>query len=151
MAQAYRTESKAARPQTRLRVKQGGKPNPRVDFKLIRSIALAALMLALVCSVLLSHAQLSELTMDLQDEQLALRAEENTHNYLTGQLNSKTNMRNVEEAAAGELGLVKLDPAQVTYFTLDGEGKLDKPQSGTQKLAGWFESGMFSLMDDLAP
>ena len=106
-------------------------------------------MLALVCSVLYSQAQLSELTMDIQTYQTQLAEAKSDYNYLSGQLSSKTNMKNVEEVATGQLGLVKLDPTQVTYFTLENESKVDKPESGAQKVMGWLEAGLKSLTDNL--
>jgi len=152
--QAYQYDlwqERGAPRQPQLKVNRGGATRAGLDLELVKRVALTALMLALVCSVLYSQAQLSELTMDVQNYQAQLKEEQNTYNYLSGELNSKTNMKNVEEVASGQLGLVKLDPTQVTYFTLEGESKVDKPESGTQKLAGWFESGLLSLMENLDP
>ena len=149
MAQRAYRQQEQRRPD--LKVKKGGASRLKLDLQLVRRVAVTAVMLALVCSVLFSHAQLSELTMDIQEYRAELREEEHTFNYLSGELNSKTNMKNVEEAASGELGLIKLDPAQVTYFTLDGEDQVDKPESSAQKLAGWLTAGFHSLMEHLDP
>ena len=148
--QAYRYDGRRARQEKpRLKVRQGGGRAPISRLETLKRVSLLAVMLALVCSVLYSQAQLSELTMDIQEYQSKLATAQSGHNYLSGQLSSKTNMKNVEETATGQLGLVKLDPAQVTYFTLENESKVDKPESGAQKIAGWLEAGLKSLTENL--
>lgn len=148
--QAYRYDDRRARQEKpRLKVRQGGGRAPVTRLETLKRVSLLAVMLALVCSVLYSQAQLSELTMDIQEYQSKLAAAQSDYNYLSGQLSSKTNMKNVEETATGQLGLVKLDPAQVTYFTLENESKVDKPESGAQKIAGWLEAGLKSLTENL--
>ncbi len=147
--QAYRYDQRAQENrQPRLKVRQGGRAaSSRLDT--LKKVSLTAVMLALVCSVLYSQAQLSELTMDIQTYQSQLSQAKSDYNYLSGQLSSKTNMKNVEQVATDQLGLVKLDPAQVTYFTLENESKVDKPENGAQKIMGWLEAGLKSLTDNL--
>ena len=107
---------------------------------------LALTMLALVCAVIYSHVQLTELTGEIQDARVELTAA-----YWNNTLDSKTNLRTVEEAATTRLGMIKADPSQITYIKLDETSTVDRPASGLQKLAGMLHAGALSLVGSLDP
>ena len=100
---------------------------------------LALTMLALVCAVIYSHVQLTELTAN------------SWNSYWNNTLASKTNLRTVEEAATTRLGMIKADPSQITYIKLDETSTVDRPASGLQKLAGMLHAGALSLVGSLDP
>ena len=108
---------------------------------------LALTMLALVCAVIYSHVQLTELT----DAQAELTVANSWNSYWNNTLDSKTNLRTVEEAATTRLGMIKADPSQITYIKLDETSTVDRPASGLQKLAGMLHAGALSLVGSLDP
>lgn len=112
---------------------------------------LALTMLALVCAVIYSHVQLTELTGKIQDAQAELTAANSWNSYWSNTLDSKTNLRTVEEAATTRLGMIKADPSQITYIKLDETSTVDRPASGLQKLAGMLHAGALSLVGSLNP
>lgn len=111
---------------------------------------LALTMLALVCAVIYSHVQLTELTGEIQDARVELTAANSWNSYWNNTLDSKTNLRTVEEATT-RLGMIKADPSQITYIKLDETSTVDRPASGLQKLAGMLHAGALSLVGSLDP
>lgn len=65
-------------------------------------------------------------------------------------LDSKTNLKNVEQIAA-QLGLMKLDKSQITYVTLENESTIQRPESGWQRVLDLLNNGFLRLMDHLDP
>ncbi len=136
----------------RLQVRRGnGRRKAAALRRAMTRAVVGAVMLMLVCSVIYSNVQLTELTGQIQDQKALLVKAESWNSYLTGELDSKTNMRNVEEIATGQLGMIKADPSQITYITLEEEGTIDRPAGGVQKLVGMLQAGILSLMDSVDP
>ena len=144
-------ENRAARPRARVRAVRGKKKAPRLNLQTVKTVAVAVVMAALVVGFLYSQAAITELTVDIQDVQSQLVSEQSTYNYLSGVLDSKTSLRNVEQIAAGQLGLVKVDRSQVTYFSLEGESVINRPQTAAQRLTEFLSTSLLSLMDYLNP
>lgn len=144
-------ENRAQRPRARVRAVRGREKKRRPDLRAFRTVAAALVMAALVVGFLYSQATITELTVDIQETQSQLVSEQSTYNYLSGVLDSKTSLRNVEQIAAGELGLVKADRSQVTYFSLEGESVINRPRTAAQKLTEFLSTSLLSLMDYLNP
>ena len=144
-------ENRAARPRAKVKAVRGKKKAPRLNLRAVKTVAAAVVMAALVVGFLYSQAAITELTVDIQDVQSQLVSEQSTYNYLSGVLDSKTSLRNVEQIAAGQLGLVKVDRSQVTYFSLEGESVINRPQTAAQRLTEFWSTGLLSLMDYLNP
>lgn len=138
MAQAaydYNTarRRKAAQPQrkTNLRVEKGGKPHltPRqVARRNLGGLMAAALLIGFAISLLWSEAQLVELNDQIQDAKAQLVSQQSQYTYYTSTLNSKTNIASVEDTA-GRLGLMKIDPSQITYIRLAESDMLVRKES----------------------
>lgn len=144
-------ENRAARPRAKVKAVRGKKKAPRLNLRAVKTVAAAVVMVVLVVGFLYSQAVITELTVDIQDVQSQLVSEQSTYNYLSGVLDSKTSLRNVEQIAAGQLGLVKADRSQVTYFSLEGESVINRPQTAAQRLTEFLSTGLLSLMDYLNP
>lgn len=144
-------ENRASRPRAKVKAVRGKKKAPRLNLRAVKTVAAAVVMVALVVGFLYSQAVITELTVDIQDVQSQLVSEQSTYNYLSGVLDSKTSLRNVEQIAAGQLGLVKADRSQVTYFSLEGESVINRPQTAAQRLTEFLSTGLLSLMDYLNP
>ena len=144
-------ENRAQRPRAKVRAVRGKKRASRLNLQTVKTVAVAVVMSALVVGFLYSQATITELTVDIQNVQSDLVSEQSTYNYLSGVLDSKTSLRNVEQIAAGELGLVKVDRSQVTYFSLESESVINRPETAAQKITEFLSTGLLSLMEYLNP
>lgn len=144
-------ENRAQRPRAKVRAVRGRKKASRLNLQTVKTVAVAVVMAALVVGFLYSQATITELTVDIQNVQSDLVNEQSTYNYLSGVLDSKTSLRNVEQIAAGELGLVKVDCSQVTYFSLESESVINRPETAAQKITEFLSTGLLSLMEYLNP
>lgn len=144
-------ENRAQRPRAKVRAVRGRKKASRLNLQTVKTVAMAVVMAALVVGFLYSQATITELTVDIQNVQSELVSEQSTYNYLSGVLDSKTSLRNVEQIAAGELGLVKVDRSQVTYFSLESESVINRPETAAQKITEFLSTGLLSLMEYLNP
>lgn len=144
-------ENRAQRPRAKVRAVRGRKKASRLNLQTVKTVAVAVVMAALVVGFLYSQATITELTVDIQNVQSDLVNEQSTYNYLSGVLDSKTSLRNVEQIAAGELGLVKVDRSQVTYFSLESESVINRPETAAQKITEFLNTGLLSLMEYLNP
>lgn len=144
-------ENRVQRPRAKVRAVRGRKKASRLNLQTVKTVAVAVVMAALVVGFLYSQATITELTVDIQNVQSDLVNEQSTYNYLSGVLDSKTSLRNVEQIAAGELGLVKVDRSQVTYFSLESESVINRPETAAQKITEFLSTGLLSLMEYLNP
>lgn len=144
-------ENRAQRPRAKVRAVRGRKKASRLNLQTVKTVAMAVVMAALVVGFLYSQATITELTVDIQNVQSDLVNEQSTYNYLSGVLDSKTSLRNVEQIAAGELGLVKVDRSQVTYFSLESESVINRPETAAQKITEFLSTSLLSLMEYLNP
>ena len=144
-------ENRAQRPRAKVRAVRGKKKASRLNLQTVKTVAVAVVMAALVVGFLYSQATTTELTVDIQNVQSDLVSEQSTYNYLSGVLDSKTSLRSVEQIAAGELGLVKVDRSQVTYFSLESESVINRPETAAQKITEFLNTGLLSLMEYLNP
>ncbi|WP_394962665.1 cell division protein FtsL [Candidatus Allofournierella excrementigallinarum] len=144
-------ENRAQRPRAKVRAVRGKKRASRLNLQTVKTVAVAVVMAALVVGFLYSQATITELTVDIQNVQSDLVSEQSTYNYLSGVLDSKTSLRSVEQIAAGELGLVKVDRSQVTYFSLESESVINRPETAAQKITEFLNTGLLSLMEYLNP
>ena len=144
-------ENRAQRPRAKVRAVRGKKRASRLNLQTVKTAAVAVVMAALVVGFLYSQATTTELTVDIQNVQSDLVSEQSTYNYLSGVLDSKTSLRSVEQIAAGELGLVKVDRSQVTYFSLESESVINRPETAAQKITEFLNTGLLSLMEYLNP
>ena len=155
MAQAaydYNTarRRKAAQPQrkTNLRVEKGGKPHltPRqVARRNLGGLMAAALLIGFAISLLWSEAQLVELNDQIQAAKARLVSEQSQYTYYNSTLNSKTNIASVEETA-GRLGLMKVDPSQITYIRLGESGELVRRESTVRQWTDFLYTGAVNIL-----
>lgn len=135
---AYDLERFAPREQKpRLRV--AGQPKPkrglaRYNLKWIKAVAFASVFLALVCSVLYSQVQSTELSAQIRTQEDTLADLQSEYTYLSNEMEMKTNLSAVQEYATNTLKMVKMDRSQVTYVTTGQENKVERSDTG---LAAW--------------
>ena len=152
---AYDMSSEVRRrkaPQTQrkvaLRVEKGGKRRLS-PFQAAMQHALQLISMALLAgfavSLLWSEAQLVELNDQIQDAKAQLVSAQSQYTYYNSTLNSKTNITSVEEAAS-RLGLMKIDPSQITYIRLNESGALERQQSPVRQWTSFIYNGAGTIL-----
>ena len=139
-------------PQTQrkvpLRVEKGGKPrlNPvRAAMQHALQLLSAALLVGFAVSLLWSESQLVELNSQIQNAKADLVSTQSQYTYYNSTLNSKTNITSVEEAAS-RLGLMKIDPSQITYIRLNESGALERQQSPVRQWTSFIYNGAVTIL-----
>ena len=152
---AYDMSSEVRRrkaPQTQrkvaLRVEKGGKRRLS-PFQAAMQHALQLISMALLAgfavSLLWSEAQLVEVNDQIQKAKAELVSEQSQYTYYNSTLNSKTNITSVEEAAS-RLGLMKIDPSQITYIRLNESGALERQQSPVRQWTSFIYNGAVTIL-----
>ena len=152
---AYDMSSEVRRrkaPQTQrkvaLRVEKGGKRRLS-PFQAAMQHALQLISMALLAgfavSLLWSEAQLVEVNDQIQKAKAELVSEQSQYTYYNSVLNSKTNITSVEEAAS-RLGLMKIDPSQITYIRLNESGALERQQSPVRQWTRFIYNGAVTIL-----
>ena len=152
---AYDMSSEVRRrkaPQTQrkvaLRVEKGGKRRLS-PFQAAMQHGLQLISMALLAgfavSLLWSEAQLVELNAKIQKTKADLVSEQSQYTYYNSTLNSKTNIASVEETA-GRLGLMKVDPSQITYIRLGESGALVRRESTVRQWTDFLYTGAVNIL-----
>ena len=144
----YNTARRRKAPQTQrktaLRVEKGGKRRLSPLQAALRNamhLVAAALLTGFAISLLMSEAQLVELNDQIQDAKAQLVSAQSQYTYY----NSKTNITSVEEAAS-RLGLMKIDPSQITYIRLNESGALERQQSPVRQWTSFIYNGAVTIL-----
>ena len=141
-------------PRPQVRVVRGGNRGlnraRRFAQATLRTLALA-IVLGLVVSVLYSHAKLTELSGQINEVNTQLAAAQSEYDYLSTKMSDITSRASLQEVAEGELGLVKLDPSQITYVQLEDESVIQKSTNTAGKLLGEVRTAALSLLNNLNP
>lgn len=116
----------------------------------LRTLALA-IVLGLVVSVLYSHAKLTELSGQINEVNTQLAAAQSEYDYLSTQMSDITSRASLQEVAEGQLGLVKLDPSQITYVQLEDQSIIEKSSSSAVRLLDKVRTAALNLLDGLNP
>ena len=124
------------RPQPAVKVVRGGDyglNRARRFARMVARVLALAIVLGLVISVLYSHAKLSGEINEVNTQLAAARSE---YDYLSTRMSDITSRASLQEVAEGQLGLVKLDPSQITYVQLEDESVIQKSTNTAGKLLG---------------
>ena len=116
----------------------------------LRTLALA-IVLGLVVSVLYSHAKLTELSGQINEVNTQLAAAQSEYDYLSTKMSAITSRASLQEVAEGQLGLVKLDPSQITYVQLEDQSIIEKSSSSAVRLLDKVRTAALNLLDGLNP
>lgn len=155
MAQnAYDLERFANRPledKPRMRAVQGKKQRLKLDAQKLRTIAVGVVMAGLAMGQIQSEATIAQLTNAIQKTNKQLVNAQSDYNYLASVMDSKTSLKNVEQIAISQLGLMKLDKSQITYVTLEEQAAIQRPESGLDQWISQLQDTWNGLFDYLAP
>ena len=142
------------RPQPAVKVVRGGDyglNRARRFARMVARVLALAIVLGLVISVLYSHAKLTELSGEINEVNTQLAAARSEYDYLSTRMSDITSRASLQEVAEGQLGLVKLDPSQITYVQLEDESVIQKSTNTAGKLLGEVRTAALSLLNNLNP
>ena len=142
------------RPQPAVKVVRGGDyglNRARRFARMVARVLALAIVLGLVISVLYSHAKLTELSGEINEVNTQLAAARSEYDYLSTRMSDITSRASLQEVAEGQLGLVKLDPSQITYVQLEDECVIQKSTNTAGKLLGEVRTAALSLLNNLNP
>ena len=110
-----------------------------------------ATVAGLIISVLYSHAKLVELNGQINSINTELAAAQSEYDYLSTKMSDITSRASLQEVAEGQLGLVKLDPSQITYVQLEDQSVIEKSTNKAGRLLDSVRTAALSLLDGLNP
>lgn len=116
----------------------------------VRTLAVA-IVLGLIISVLYSHAKLTELSGQINAVNAELAAAQSEYDYLSTKMSDITSRASLQEVAEGQLGLVKLDPSQITYVQLEDQSVIEKSTNKAGRLLDEVRTAALNLLDGLNP
>ncbi len=99
----------------------------------MKTVSAAAVVLALVVSVLCAHVQSTELSNQLHNQEKLLEELQSEYTFLSTDLEMKTNLTAVQAYASNVLRMVKMDRSQVTYVTDGEENRVERPGKGNDE------------------
>ena len=136
----------------RIKVREGGKTQ-QVQHRVQMTInaAVGVVLVALACALIYSQVTITELTGEMMHTEEQLTAARSEYDYLASELDRKTSVKNVEEIAETQLGLVKMDKSQISYITLEEESVITVPQSGLRQRLDQLQQHLLSIIDQLGP
>ena len=140
--------------QPEMRVVRGGKHglNRARQFAAVAlHVIAAALLLGLIFSVVHSQARITELNGQINDTRTGLTAAQSEYDYLSTKMSDITSRASLQEVAEGQLGLVKLDPSQITYVQLEDQSIIEKSSSSAVRLLDKVRTAALNLLDGLNP
>lgn len=149
---AYDLNTFAPRPRRRrqpLHVVSNPQPKKlfgKVDLSAAKVVVAAAVFIALMFSVLAAQTRATELTSEIKTQQDALAELQDDYDYLSTQIEMKTNISAVEEYAA-TLGLAKMDQSQVYYVYGEDQDAVVRSKTGLGKFADTVAKGFMSMME----
>ena len=118
-------------PRERVRVVKTGKQVQAAEDRkfMLQFIALTVVMIALAVYTVYSNMLLTKTKALITRSSAELVELQSENVYLDYQIESMVSLKNAEEYAANELGLIKLDTAQIEYVNLEGQNRIVMQQA----------------------
>lgn len=148
------TAPKVERPQPRVQVVRGGRHGlnrARHLAGLMVNVLAVALLLGLIVSVVYSQAKITELNGQINDTKTQLTAAQSEYDYLATQMSNITSRASLQQVAEGQLGLVQVDPSQITYVQLEDKSVIEKTANSAQLLVSDVRTAALNLLSSLNP
>lgn len=113
----------------------------------IKVLFCMAVVLCMAFSVMYSRAELNELSAQVNRTAKEYEELQSENVRLTTELEQRISLKNVEEYAATELGLEKLDPAQVEYITLTEGNQIEVKEESDSSVWGSIKNFFVDMME----
>lgn len=148
------TTPKIERREPNVRVVRGGKHGLNRARQLATSmvnVLAVALLLGLVVSVVYSQAKITELNGQINETMEQLTAAESEYDYLATQMSNITSRTSLQQVAEGQLGLVQVDPSQITYVQLEDQSVIERNTNSTELFLSDVRTAALNLLGSLNP
>lgn len=113
----------------RVRVVKGGRyglSKARQFARTAGTVLVIAIFFGLFASIVASQARITQLSGEIDDAKSELTNAQSYNDYLSTTMDQITNSTSVQQEAEDRLGLVKMDPSQVTYVRLEDESVIER-------------------------
>ena len=120
----------------RVRVVKGGRYGLSKARQLARTagtVLVIAIFFGLFASIVASQARITQLSGEIDDAKSELTNAQSYNDYLSTTMDQITNSTSVQQEAEDRLGLVKMDPSQVTYVRLEDESVIERAAGTADK------------------
>ena len=117
----------------------------RTALQSAKFIMVAVLMLTLFSAVLYGRFKVDELDREISNINTEITAAQSENVRLNMQIDSVISLKNVEDYAQTQLGMVKMESHQIEYIDLSGEDRV--VLSGTKSLSADNTSFMSKMME----
>lgn len=129
----------AERERPRVKVVTTKKKNSRNKkaFK-VKFVAYMVVLAVLMAGTVYSRFQLTEVKSSINTNTTALTALQSENAYLSYELESMVSLRNAEDYAENELGLVRVDSSQIEYVSLCGGNMIETEEKTENPFVSFF-------------
>ena len=134
----------------RVRVVKGGRYGLSKARQFARTAGIA-IFFGLFASIVASQARITQLSGEIDDAKSELTNAQSYNDYLSTTMDQITNSTSVQQEAEDRLGLVKMDPSQVTYVRLEDESVIERAAGTADKFFAGIKTAALSLLGSFDP
>ena len=130
----------------RVRVVKGGRyglSKARQFARTAGTVLVIAIFFGLFASIVASQARITQLSGEINAQSY--------NDYLSTTMDQITNSTSVQQEAEDRLGLVKMDPSQVTYVRLEDESVIERAAGTADKFFAGIKTAALSLLGSFDP
>ena len=130
----------------RVRVVKGGRyglSKARQFARTAGTVLVIAIFFGLFASIVASQARITQLSGEIDDAKSELTNAQSYNDYLS--------TTSVQQEAEDRLGLVKMDPSQVTYVRLEDESVIERAAGTADKFFAGIKTAALSLLGSFDP
>ena len=135
----------------RVRVVKGGRYGLSKARQLAGTVLVIAIFFGLFASIVASQARITQLSGEIDDAKSELTNAQSYNDYLSTTMDQITNSTSVQQEAEDRLGLVKMDPSQVTYVRLENESVIERAAGTADKFFAGIKTAALSLLGSFDP
>ena len=92
-----------------------------------------------------------ELNGQINETMEQLTAAESEYDYLATQMSNITSRTSLQQVAEGQLGLVQVDPSQITYVQLEDQSVIERNTNSTELFLSDVRTAALNLLGSLNP
>lgn len=119
-------------------------------LRMVRTLLVCMVFVVLVCGVLYTHTQITELQGQITSKSKEVVEQEALYAYLSYELEGMSNLQNIKEKAE-KLGLQKINANQVSYVRVDEGNNIEVKESPLLSLFSKAKTGLLNALDTMSP
>ena len=135
----------------RVRVVKGGRYGLSKARQFARTAGTVLVIAIFFGLFVASQARITQLSGEIDDAKSELTNAQSYNDYLSTTMDQITNSTSVQQEAEDRLGLVKMDPSQVTYVRLEDESVIERAAGTADKFFAGIKTAALSLLGSFAP